>query len=109
MLKKQKRHYIFSASLACRTLKRTLSHQFFDKLLKNVRVMIDIILSMLNRNRPLVVEARREKDAAVSQEQPVGIREAHIDIPPGAGIRGALVSEHGATLFTEVCHVHWPM
>ncbi len=54
----------------------------------------------------MVVESGREKDAAIGQEEPVGIREAHIHLRPGTIIVGPFVAEHGAALGADLRHVH---
>ena len=51
-----------------------------------MRMMIDIGLRVLDRDGPLVIEARREKDAAICQEEPVGVGETHVDLPPGGAV-----------------------
>src|SRR2546421_11789422 len=69
-------------------------------------MVVNISLSMLNRNRPLIIKARREEDTPVRQEEPVGIRDTHIDIPPGAIVTRTLMAEHGTTLGANLGNMH---
>ncbi len=71
-------------------------------------MMIDIGMGVLDRDGPLVIEARREEDAAICQEEPVGVGEAHVDVPPGGTVVASTwIGEHGAALCTYLNHVHW--
>src|SRR2546421_12474606 len=73
-----------------------------------MRMMIDISLGVLDRYGPLVIKARRKEDASICQEKPVGVGEAHIDMPPGSTVvAGTRVAEHCATLCTYLNYVHW--
>src|SRR5215469_7267596 len=84
-----------------------LSRQFFHKLREDMRMMIDISLGVLDRYGPLVIKARRKEDASICQKKPVGIGEAHIDVPPGSTVvAGTGVAEHCTTLCTYLNHVH---
>src|SRR5436305_14712862 len=69
-------------------------------------MLVDIGLSMLDRYRPLVIKARREKDTAIRQEEPVGIRDAQVNLPPGPVVTRTLVTEHGTTLCTNLGNMH---
>src|ERR1051326_3526275 len=69
-------------------------------------MVIDITLSMLDRNRPLVIKARREKNTSISQEEPVGIRDTHINLPPGAVVARSLVAEHSTPLRANLGDMH---
>src|SRR5712691_11680967 len=69
-------------------------------------MLVNIGLSMLDRNCPLVIKARREKDTAIRQEEPVGIRDAHINLPPGPVVARTLVTEHSTTLCTNLGNMH---
>jgi hypothetical protein len=54
-------------------LPQSLPSQFLHKLLEDMCMMIDIILGVLDGDRPLIIKARREEDAAVCQEEPVRV------------------------------------
>lgn len=47
--------------------------QFRYKLLEDMGMLIDIILRVLDGNRPLVIKSRREEDTTVCQEEPVRV------------------------------------
>ena len=80
--------------------------QLRHELLEDMRMLINIILRVLDGDRPLVIKPWREEDTAIRQEKPVGIREANINIPPGAVVSRTLVAEHGTTLRANLCDVH---
>src|SRR5260221_140804 len=69
-------------------------------------MVIDISLFVLNGDRPLIIEARREKDTTIRQEEPVGIGHCHVDFPPCAIVTCPFIAEHGATLSTNLSNVH---
>src|ERR1700758_2307981 len=69
-------------------------------------MLIDIILRVLDRDRPLVIKSWREEDTAVCQEEPVCIREAHVDIPPCTIVTRTLIAEHGTALCTDLGYMH---
>src|SRR5437588_5725683 len=69
-------------------------------------MLVDIGLSMLDRYRPLVIKARREKDTAIRQEEPVGIRDAQVNLPPGPVVARTLVTEHSTTLCANLGNMH---
>src|SRR5579859_31088 len=83
-----------------------LAYQFPHKLLEDMHVMVDVLLCVLDGDGPLVVEARREEDAAIGEEEPVGIRNIHVDVEPGAIVASAFVAEHGATLRADLRNMH---
>src|SRR5947209_11187485 len=91
----------------CYLYRNRLSHQLPHELLEDMHMMIDIFLRMLDRDRPLVVETRREEDTAIGEVQPVGIRHIHVDLPPGTVVARPLVAEHGTALRADLRHVHW--
>src|SRR5437588_12677879 len=69
-------------------------------------MLVDIGLSMLDRYRPLVIKARREKDTAIRQEEPVGIRDTQVNLPPGPVVSSTLVTEHSTTLCANLGNMH---
>src|SRR2546421_1679740 len=72
-----------------------LAGQFLDELLEDMHMMVDIVLRMLDGDRPLIVKARREEGAAISKEEPVGIRDIHVDILPGTVMTRPPLTGHG--------------
>src|SRR5215469_6046803 len=88
--------------------RRWLPRQFFHELREDMRMMINISLGVLDRYGPLVIKTRRKENASISQEKPVSVGEAHIDVPPGSTVvAGTRVAEHSTTLCTYLNHVHW--
>jgi hypothetical protein len=68
-------------SLRCSSLCSYVAREKIQKLASQIRqeftedahMLVDIGLAVLDRDRPLVVEARREEDAAISKEEPVRV------------------------------------
>src|SRR6266566_3137035 len=83
-----------------------LSSQFSRELVKDMRMVINIFLCVLDGDCPLIIKARREEDSAICQEEPVGIRDIHVNFPPGAIITRTLKTEHGTTLRTNLSNMH---
>src|SRR5579885_18401 len=94
-----------SQQTACYPAYRLFS-QLADKLAEDMDMVIDILPGVLDRDSPLVIEARREKDTAIRQEEPVGVGETHVDVPPGAIVVRALVAEHGTAFRADLRHMH---
>src|SRR5579885_473426 len=94
-----------SQHTACYPAYRLYS-QLADKLAEDMDMVIDILPGVLDRDSPLVIEARREKDTAIRQEEPVGVGETYVDVPPGAIVVRALVAEHGTAFRADLRHMH---
>src|SRR5258706_351771 len=83
-----------------------LSPQLRHELLEDVCMPIDIILGVLDGDRPLVIKSRREEDAAIRQEEPVRVRELHVDISPIPEVPCPLITEHSAPLCANLGNMH---